>query len=81
MVVNAARNIGKLIIGFIWHVVIIESYIRLKWLKQHIHALSLGFKSHAEYMQFLLSLGFKSHAEYMQYLIDLQKAKKQQRVI
>lgn len=61
MAVNAARNISKLIIGFIWYVIIIESYIRLKWLKQHIGALSLGFKSHAEFMQFLL---------------DLQKAKK-----
>ena len=62
MAVNAARNISKLIIGFIWHVVIIESYIRLKWFVQHINALSLGFKSHAELMQFLL---------------DLQKTKKQ----
>lgn len=54
MAVNAARNISKLIIGFIWHVVIIESYVRLKWLKQHIGALSLGFKSHTEFIQFLL---------------------------
>ena len=54
MVVNAARNISKLIIGFIWYVVIIELYIWLKWLKQHIGALSLGFKSHADFMQYLL---------------------------
>lgn len=54
MAVNAARNISKLIIGFIWHVVIIESCMRLKWLKQHIGALSLGFKSHSEFMQYLL---------------------------
>lgn len=56
MAVNAARNISKLIIGFIWHVIVIESYVRLKWLKQHICALSLGFKSHAEFIQYLLDM-------------------------
>ena len=66
MAVNAARNISKLIIGFIWHVIIIESYVRLKWLKQHISALAMGFNSHAEYIQFLL---------------DIQNAKKQQQII
>lgn len=66
MAVNAARNISKLIIGFIWHVIIIESYVRLKWLKQHIDARIMGFKSHAEFMQKLL---------------DIQNAKKQLKII
>lgn len=56
MAVNAARNISKLIIGFIWHVVIIESYIRLKWFVQHISAFAMGFNSHVEYIQFLLDI-------------------------
>ena len=66
MAVNAARNISKLVIGFIWHVIIIESYVRLKWLIQHIDARMMGFKSHAEFMQLLL---------------ELQKAKKQRQII
>lgn len=51
-----AKNIIKFIIKFVWYKIIIESRIRLKWLKQHISALAIGFKSHADYMQFLLDV-------------------------
>ena len=66
MAVNAVRNISKLIIGFIWHVIIIELCVRLKWLIQHINARMMGLKSHAEFIQLLL---------------ELQKAKKQRQII
>ena len=56
MAVNAARNISKLIIGFIWHVIIIESCIRFKWFGQHLRAVIRGYKSHTDYMQTYLNI-------------------------
>ena len=56
MAVNATRNISKLIIGFIWHVIIIELYIRLKWFGQHLRAVIRGYRSHADYVQTYLNI-------------------------
>lgn len=56
---NAVRNISKLIIGFIWHVIIIELFIRLKWMVQHMRAVSLGYESHAKYLQTHLDMRIK----------------------
>ena len=56
MAINATRNISKLIVGFILQVLIIEPCIRLKWLKQHVGARMIGFKSYTEFMQTLLDL-------------------------
>lgn len=56
---NAVRNISKLIIGFIWYVIIIELYVRLKWLVQHMRAIQLGYESHAKYLQSHLDLRIK----------------------
>ena len=56
MAVNAARNISKLIIGFIWHVIIIELCVRLKWFGQYLRAIIRGYRSHADYMQTYLNI-------------------------
>ena len=56
MAKNAAKNITKLIIGFVWHVIIIELFIRLKWFGQHIRAIIRGYKSHADYLQTYLNI-------------------------
>lgn len=61
MAINVARNISKLIIGFIWHVIIIELCIRLKWLCQNIIAIIRGYKSHAHYMQTYLNMHIQSY--------------------
>lgn len=56
MVRNAVRNITKLIFGFVWHKIIVETRVRIKWLCQHMLATSLGYKSHADYLQKFLDL-------------------------
>ena len=61
MAINIAKNISKLIIGFIWHVIIIELCIRLKWFSQHIIAIIRGYKSHADYMQTYLNMHIQSY--------------------
>lgn len=70
MAVNAARNISKLIVGFIWHMIIIELCIRLKWFGQHLRAIIRGYRSHADYVQTYLNIrvqiyeASKTHLDY-----------------